>query len=172
MCNRLPKLICRFLYRRNLPILLLPTFTALSILWPFSLSAQLADTPARELFKNPADTLLKLTFANSLSIYMSNWLARLVYFLKLGERCLYIPMCWFLRQHIFWHAHWDSTISSKIFQWRCLSKLWNKQWSTRLAAWQARRIIQSNVWMLIKLFISLIITPHNRWFFSIKHRLR
>ena len=28
-------------------------------------------------------------------------------FLKLGERCLKISVCWFLRQHIFWHARWD-----------------------------------------------------------------
>ena len=119
-------------------------------------------------------------YSISLSINRSDWLARLVCILKLGEQCLQIPVCWFLRQHIFWHARWDTIVelSSWIFQWTQLSykrrliKLWNMQWSTGLIAWRARRIIQSMVWMLVKSFISLIIIPHSRWFFSTKHRLR
>ena len=93
-------------------------------------------------------------------------------FRDLVNTCPRIPVCWFLRQHIFWRARWDPTISSWIFQRRCSSKLWNKQWSTGLTAWRARQTIQSKVWMLVKLFISLIIIPQSRWFFSIKHRLR
>ena len=89
----------------------------------FSVSAELADTHARSFsihincilsfptyakpadmlvrgsFGDLADTLSDLMFTDSLSIYRSNWLARLVYFLKLGERCHQILVCWFLRQH-------------------------------------------------------------------------
>ena len=110
-------------------------------------------------------------YSVSLSINMSDWLARLVYFPCLVNTCPRIPVCWFLRQHIFWHARWDPTISSWIFQRRCSSKLWNKRWWIGLTAWRARQTIQSTVWMLVKLFISLFIIPQNRWFFSIKHRL-
>ena len=31
-------------------------------------------------------------------------------FWSFGEQCLQIPMCWLLRQHIFWHAWWDSKV--------------------------------------------------------------
>ena len=41
---------------------------ALNTLLSFSLSAQLADTPAREIFGISADTLSVLTFISSLSI--------------------------------------------------------------------------------------------------------
>ena len=41
---------------------------ALNTLLLFSLSAELANTPVRELFGNPADTLLDLTFTDPLSI--------------------------------------------------------------------------------------------------------
>jgi len=52
---------------------------AFNILLLFSLSAELADTPARELFGIPPDTLFDLTFVYPLSITGQ------IDFLKLGE---------------------------------------------------------------------------------------
>jgi len=73
--------------------MLLYLVPALNIFLSFSVSAELADTFARELFGTSADTLSDLTFSYSLSIACQiDWHAWST-FLKLGEQCLQIPVC-------------------------------------------------------------------------------
>ena len=64
--------------------------------------------PIWEIFGIPADTLSNLTLFSPMSISgQIDWHAWLT-FRDSANTCPRIPVCWFLRQHIFWHAQWDT----------------------------------------------------------------
>jgi len=106
---------------------------AFNILLSFYLSAEFANTFLWEIFGIPADMLSNLTLFYPLSIIgQIDWYAWLT-FRSLANTCPRIIVCWFLCQHIFWHAWWDPKLQHGGYwwsirsQWTQLRPFWWKQ---------------------------------------------
>ena len=103
---------------------------AFNILLSLSQSAEPADMLVWEIFGILADTLLNVTIVYSLSIVgQIDWYAWLT-FRSLANTCPRIPVCWFLHQHIFWHAWWDKKLQhdNNLWNWwRQLRSCWRVQ---------------------------------------------